>query len=157
MRVYHGSTRKIEFPSVRVKIRTKDFSWGFYCTDDLQRARVWTSRHKDLPILNVYDYKEADHLNILKFEEMNDEWLDFIEKCRRGFVHHYDIVKGPMLDDLVKGEVEQYYSGKLKRNELWERLQDKKPISLISFHTVRALTHLKYIGSEEVSLIKEEK
>lgn len=147
MRVYHGSTHIVEFPSVRIKNNTKDFSWGFYCSNDLKATKIWTMKHKELPILNVYDYKEVDTLNILEFKEMNDEWLEFIQKCRRGFVHHYDMVIGPMLDDSVKEEVEQFFKGKFSRGELWERLQDKKPVNLITFHTVRALTHLKYIGS----------
>ena len=31
-------------------------------------------------------------LNILKFETMTDEWLDFIASCRVGKIHNYDIV-----------------------------------------------------------------
>ncbi|MFR6582944.1 MAG: DUF3990 domain-containing protein [Ruminococcus sp.] len=30
---------------------------------------------------------------------MNDEWLDFIARCRSGESHSYDIAEGPMADD----------------------------------------------------------
>ncbi|MGL4910937.1 MAG: DUF3990 domain-containing protein [Romboutsia sp.] len=32
---------------------------------------------------------------------MIDEWLAFIAKCRNGFVHDYDVVEGPMVDDTL--------------------------------------------------------
>ena len=38
------------------------------------------------------------------FEEMTEEWLDFIVSCRRGISHTYDIVEGPMADDTIKSE-----------------------------------------------------
>ena len=150
MRVYHGSTRIVEFPVIRVKNHKKDFSWGFYCTNNLMAARLWAVKNKNTPIINAYEYKDDSNLNILCFEKMTDEWLDFIAKCRKGFVHHYDVVEGPMLDDKVKEAVEQYFKGSLSRPQLWEEVQLKKPIHQISFHTIRALNNLHYIGSEEI-------
>ena len=41
---------------------------------------------------------ENEKLNIKKFENMCDEWLDFIAECRMGKVHEFDIVEGPMAD-----------------------------------------------------------
>ena len=150
MRVYHSSRQIVEFPAVKIKNYTKDFSWGFYCTDDLHAVRIWTKERREKSIINVYEYKEDSNLNVLCFEKMTDEWLDFIMKCRRGFVHHYDIVIGPMLDDHIKKDVEDYFNGRLSRQAFWEKVQHKKPISQVSFHTIRALTHLKYIGSERL-------
>ena len=150
MRVYHVSTHIVEFPSVRIKHYTKDFSWGFYCTDNLRETRLWAEKRKKSPIINIYEYHEDPNLNILCFDKMTDEWLDFIAKCRRGFVHHYDIVKGPMLDDHIKEDAERFFEGKLKRAEFWETVQLKKPISQISFHTIHALKNLKYLDTEIV-------
>lgn len=48
-------------------------------------------------IVNVYEYTEDSTLNILKFPEMTEEWLDFIVACRRGIEHNYDIVEGPQI------------------------------------------------------------
>lgn len=31
--LYHGSGEEIEFPEIRKTKYTKDFSWGFYCTN----------------------------------------------------------------------------------------------------------------------------
>ena len=40
-------------------------------------------------------------MKILTFEEMTEEWLDFIVDCRMGKSHDYDIVEGPMADDTI--------------------------------------------------------
>ena len=50
-------------------------------------------------IVNLYEYVPNSNLNILKFKEMCEEWLDFIVSCRNGIEHNYDIVEGPMADD----------------------------------------------------------
>ncbi len=37
---------------------------------------------------------------------MTEDWLDFAISCRRGIVHEYDIVEGPMADDQIWDYVE---------------------------------------------------
>ena len=34
--------------------------------------------------VNQYEYEPNEKLNYLLFEEMTEEWLDFIVACRRG-------------------------------------------------------------------------
>lgn len=101
MEIYHGSNEIVKFPEIWKTLYTKDFSWGFHCTNNLSQAQRWASRNSDSKVVNVYKYEPDTSLNILKFEEMNDEWLDFIAKCRCGEVHNYDIVEGPMADDTI--------------------------------------------------------
>ena len=36
--LYQGSNIKVEFPEIRKTKYTKDFSWGFYCTNDYEQA-----------------------------------------------------------------------------------------------------------------------
>ena len=42
--LYHGSNTVVEFPEVRRTKYTKDFSWGFYCTNNYDQARKWANR-----------------------------------------------------------------------------------------------------------------
>lgn len=91
--LYHASGEVVEFPEVRKSRYTKDFSWGFYCTNNFEQAKKWAKRNREYPTINYYTYVENNNLNILKFEEMTDEWLDFIAKCRNGYIHDYDIVE----------------------------------------------------------------
>ena len=93
MELYHASGETVEYPEVRIGKYTKDFSWGFYCTNNKEQAKKWALKHEENPTINIYVYRENPELKILKFEEMNDEWLDFIVKCRNGEIHDYDIVE----------------------------------------------------------------
>lgn len=36
--LYHGSFEINEFPEIRKTKYTKDFSWGFYCTNNYEQA-----------------------------------------------------------------------------------------------------------------------
>jgi hypothetical protein len=94
--LYHGSKEEVVYPEIRITRYTKDFSWGFYCTNSYQQAYRWADRRSADGIVNVYRYVENPDLKILRFPEMSDEWLDFIAKCRAGETHPYDIVEGPM-------------------------------------------------------------
>ena len=94
--LYHGSKEEVVYPEIRITRYTKDFSWGFYCTNSYQKAYRWADRRSADGIVNVYRYVENPDLKILRFPEMSDEWLDFIAKCRAGETHPYDIVEGPI-------------------------------------------------------------
>ena len=92
--LYHGSAMEVIYPEIRITRYTKDFSWGFYCTNSYEQAYRWADRRSSHGIVNVYKYTENPELKILHFPKMNDEWLDFIARCRSGESHSYDIVEG---------------------------------------------------------------
>lgn len=148
--IYHASKEIVEFPEIRKTKYTKDFSWGFYCTNHLNQAIRWANRGQGTPIVNKYKYVENLDLQILRFPEMSDEWLDFIAFCRQGKAHAYDIVEGPMADDTVWNYVNDYISGKLSRKQFWALAEFKYPTHQISFHTLRAIDCLTFEGSEVI-------
>ena len=146
--IYHASGEKVEFPEVRKSRYTKDFSWGFYCTNNFEQAKKWAKRNRECPTINYYTYTQKDNLKILKFEEMTDKWLDFIAACRNGYIHDYDIVEGPMADDTVWNYVNDFLSGDISRKIFWDLAEFKYPTHQISFHTLKALDCLKFERSE---------
>lgn len=147
--LYHGSSTTVEFPEVRRTRYTKDFSWGFYCTNSYDQARKWASRNRT-GVVNVYAYTPDPSLRVLKFDGMTDEWLDFIGRCRAGFVHDYDIVEGPMADDTIWNYVNDFLAGNISRTAFWELARFKHPTHQISFHTIRALACLEFERSESL-------
>lgn len=151
MELYHGSEEIVEFPEIRKTRYTKDFSWGFYCTNSFEQAYKWADKKSINGVVNVYSYTENPELSILKFETMTDEWLDFIAKCRSGFVHNYDIVEGPMADDTIWNFVNDFIAGTIPRKVFWELAEFKHPTHQMSFHTIRALGCLNYLRSEKVN------
>ena len=150
MELYHGSGDIVEFPEIRKTRYTKDFSWGFYCTQSYEQAHRWAERRHTHGVVNVYIYHENPELRIKKFPKMTDEWLDFIAECRSGKIHDYDIVEGPMADDTIWNFVNDFLNGNISRSVFGEYAKFKHPTHQISFHSIKALACLEFERSEEI-------
>lgn len=148
--LYHGSREEVPFPEIRKALFQKDFYFGFYCTSYKEQAVRWATRYGRKGFVNRYVYEPNPKLNYLYFEEMTDEWLDFIVQCRLGKAHSYDIVEGPIANDTIFNYVQDFVDGKISREAFWALARFKHPTHQISFHTISALDTLKYEGSEEV-------
>lgn len=148
--LYHGSRQIVEFPEIRIARFNKDFYYGFYCTLFFEQAKRWAVRFNDSGVINEYVYVPDDTLKVLKFSEMTEEWLDFIVSCRLGKPHAYDIVEGPMANDTIFNFVQNFADGKISREAFWALAKFKRPTHQISFHTIRALTTLKFKKGYEV-------
>ncbi|MCI8978259.1 MAG: DUF3990 domain-containing protein [Lachnospiraceae bacterium] len=151
MILYHGSRQIVEFPEVRIARFNKDFYYGFYCTLFVEQAKRWAVRFDNGGVINEYVYVPDDTLKILKFPEMTEEWLDFIVSCRLGKPHDYDIVEGPMANDTIFNFVQNFADGKISREAFWALAKFKRPTHQISFHTIRALTTLKFKKGYEIT------
>lgn len=75
---------------------------------------------------------------------MTEEWLDFVVNCRRGKMHTYDIVEGPMADDQIWDYVEDYAADKISKEAFWALVKFKYPTHQIVFCTEEALQTLHY-------------
>ena len=150
MILYHGSKEIVEFPEIRKAVYNKDFYFGFYCTRMQEQAERWATRYGRKGYVNCYEYIPDKKLKYLIFEEMTEEWLDFIVACRMGKSHDYDIVEGPMADDTIFNYVQNFVDGKISREAFWALAKFKKPTHQISFHTARALATLKFLKGSEV-------
>lgn len=148
--LFHGSQVKVEYPEIRVQKYHKDFFWGFYCTVMEEQAVRWATRFGRPGIINVYSFDDDTELSVKRFPEMSDEWLDFIAACRSGVPHSYDVVEGPMADDVIFNYVQSFLDGEISRAAFWELAKFKHPTHQISFHTARALVALRFERSYEV-------
>ncbi|NFG42566.1 DUF3990 domain-containing protein [Clostridium botulinum] len=147
--IYHGNYRKIEFPEIRKQRFTKDFSLGFYCTEIKEQAEKWSSKF-NTSIINLYELRDFESLNIKEFNEYNEEWLDFVVGCRSGDTHNYDVVIGPMADDTIYDYIDAYTQGQMNKQKFFELMKFKYPTNQISFHTIKALDHINFIESYEI-------
>ncbi len=146
--VYHGSNIEVANPKVIQSGFYKDFGYGFYCTNLERQAKRWALTKKGASIVSRYAYSEEKALKIKKFPEMTDEWLDFVAECRSGKTHDYDIVEGPMANDQIWNFVEGFIEGRISRRAFWELVKFDYPTHQIVFCTSRALTTLKFEGSD---------
>lgn len=149
--IYHGSPIIVQEPQIKITKFNKDFYFGFYCTEKKQQAERWATRFDSKGYINVYDYSPNTNLNILHFEKMTEEWLDFIVACRSGKSHNFDIVEGPMADDTIYNYVQSFIDGKISRTGFWELAKFKYPTHQISFHTTNALKTLTFKNAEVVN------
>ena len=79
MELYHASKEIVQYPEVRKARYTKDFSWGFYCTNNFKQAVRWANRGIGDPIINYYEYKPNEKLNILKLRKIeNNSFINYI-------------------------------------------------------------------------------
>ncbi len=145
--VYHGSNVEVAVPRILQNGFYKDFGYGFYCTSYEKQAKRWAMTRKGNSIVNQYQYVEDGNLKILRFNEMTDEWLDFVVDCRRGIEHNYDIVEGPMADDQIWNFVEGFIDGKVPRDAFWNLVNFSYPTHQIVFCTSNALKTLSFEGS----------
>ena len=100
MIVYHGGYCEIQTPKIKLSRNNKDFGPGFYCTELLTQSERW-SRRFDTPVVTSYEYTPSPDLDILNFDQMTEEWLDFIVACRNGTPHSHDIGVGAVANDMA--------------------------------------------------------
>ena len=148
--LYHGSSFKVEKPKILTSGFYKDFGYGFYCTNIEKQAKRWAIVKGKKHIVNVYSYEEDVKLNVLQFDNMTEEWLDFVINCRRGIEHSYDIVSGPMADDTIWDYIEDYIEGKITREAFWVLVKFKYPTHQSVFATEQALRCLTFERSYEL-------
>lgn len=146
--VYHGSNVEVPVPRVLQNGFYKDFGYGFYCTNLFKQAKRWAMTKKGNSVINRYKYVQDSGLKVLKFDEMTDEWLDFVVNCRRGIEHDYDIIEGPMADDQIWNYVEAFIDGRIPRKAFWEIAKFNYPTYQIVFCTEEVLKTLTFEGSD---------
>ena len=149
MEIYHVSYTSVQTPEIIKGKFTKDFGEGFYCTELKRQAEKWARRY-DTPVVSIYEYKSLEELNILCFDDMTDEWLDFIVACRSGKPHDYDIVIGAMANDQIYNYVADFMNGILTREQFWIMAKFKYPTHQINFCTPKALQCITFKGYEEI-------
>ena len=158
MKLYHGSTSRIERPDVSFSRPNLDFGKGFYLTSYIKQAENWAHRKAafshEKGIVNEYvvadDFENAA---ILRFDKADAAWVEFICACRSGSDEYknYDLIVGGVADDKVYFAVDMYYRG------LWDM---ETTLDALKFYAVndqwcfvnqRALdAYIRFVRSWEV-------
>lgn len=102
--------------------------------------------------MNTYEYRPNKALKIMSFSKMTEEWINFIINCRFGQTYDYDIVEGPIANDIIFNYVQDVANGNLSRETFWALVKFKYLTYKIGFHTARALDTLRFVESKEVVL-----
>lgn len=159
MILYHGTTVEIKSPEIITSEMGRDFGFAFYTTDIKEQAERWAVRkakilsrktkRQILPIVNIYEWHDADGLNIRNFDGISMEWLEMVVKCRSDirYSHGFDIVSGKIANDNVGETVSYVTQGIMRKEDAIQRLKFEKINNQIAFCTEKALSTLIFIKS----------
>ena len=161
MKLYHGGLIEVKTPRIMATDHIGDFGTGFYTTTDLEQARRFVvtkcdRSRKSQGVVSYFevpdDFLKTQELKIRIFRKADEKWARFVEANRRDvdYRHEYDIVYGPVANDQVYASFALYESELIDVSELLNRLKVRKLTDQVLFHTERALSILKYTGSEVV-------
>jgi hypothetical protein len=153
MKVYHGSYTEIDVIDLSFCETGKDFGQGFYVTKLREQAEFWAKKKGERKgkngFVTEYDFDEffleSNKIKLLRFEDYNDEWLDFVVLNRKNKskqqAHDYDIVEGPVANDKIATEVDKYIEGLISKEQFLRDLT-YNPSHQICFCTMQSLQAL---------------
>lgn len=160
MILYHGSNVIVEHPKLVKQNRFLDFGFGFYTTTNREQAvnfaaKVAERRKTGKAILNIYDIDEKvafQKCSLLRFDNPDERWLDFVAANRRGDYQgkRYDLIYGAVANDDVYRTITLYMTGVLSKEQALEALKIRKLFNQLVFSTEQALIYLHFEGSELV-------
>ncbi len=127
MLVYHTSDQSFDSPDVMHSRNALDFGKGFYVTRLREQAVAYAERFLKVgsnAFLHVFDYTPDSELKIKEFTAYNEEWLDFVFRCRSGNDEYkqYDIIEGGVANDKVYRTVDLYMSGIYNKEQALQKL-----------------------------------
>jgi len=163
--LFHGSNTEISDIDLSKCGKYKDFGQGFYLTSIKKQAIDWAKKitkrfRTGKATLNAYEFdNNLNDLNYKIFLEPNEEWATFIINNRnKDFVNHndrlsnhdnkYDFVHGLVANDDISAILETFLLGILPMTELSNALIYKELNDQYSFHSDKALSHLKFLKNE---------
>jgi len=163
--LFHGSNTEISDIDLSKCGKYKDFGQGFYLTSIKQQAIDWAKKitkrsRTGKATLNIYEFdNNLSNLNYMVFSKPNEEWATFIINNRNNdFANHddrlsnhdnkYDFVHGLVANDDISAILETFLLGILPMTQLSSALIYKELNDQYSFHSTKALLHLKFLKSE---------
>ena len=156
MILYHGTNTIIEGIDLSQSRVGKDFGLGFYLTPDEQVARRQAERKFEQfgeGEVIVYKYFVDDDAltaaNILRFDGYTLDWARFVLNNRKNRtriqVHDYDIVIGPIANDVVGYQIRRVEEGIISEEQFLEEIKYHTVTIQYLFATPKAINLLQRI------------
>lgn len=78
--------------------------------------------------------------------------LNFVidNRMKVGYIHDYDVIKGPVADDRVYACLNAFENKFMDIDSAIKEIRTYKLADQISFHSIKAVGLLNYMGYEEV-------
>lgn len=157
MILYHGSNVVVSKPRLIEQNRFLDFGFGFYTTTNKMQAigfadKVTKRRKGGSRSVSIYELNEEkafSKCSVLRFENANEAWLDFVSQNRSGNYKGktYDFIFGPVANDDVYTTFTLYTAGLLTKSQTLDALKIKKLYDQLGLTSEKALSYLMFIGT----------
>lgn len=172
MRLYHGSTNKIETPEFGKGARNNDYGKGFYCTKSIELAKEWACAKQKNGYANIYDLNMTGlnvlNLNSPEYNILN--WLAILAENRTYWqngsiaaqakiyikdnflpdISTYDVIIGYRADDSYFSFAQDFVSGVISLQKLSEAMRLGKLGEQIVLKSPKAFDQIKFVGYENV-------
>ena len=154
MILYHGSNVAVEIPRLIPAKRLLDFGSAFYLTSDLEQAKKWALRTRNIresgtPLVSVYEFddRQLTELRVLSFSSPDLAWLHYVVANRTGQpTDPYDLVIGPVANDQAIRTVNDFQNGYFTAEIAIQILRPQKLKDQYAFKTEAALRLLRFKG-----------
>lgn len=180
--LYHGSYCEVQTPDLNKCARFKDFGQGFYLTTSLAQAKAFSkisfSKANNNAIIapenatawvSAFEFSDFEDISVYEFEGANAQWLRCVaaHRQRNVFVEVYqkmaafDIICGKIANDDTNATILAYMSHIF--GAMGSPQADSTCIALLKperlcdqfcFRTAKALSKLRFIGSEQILIPK---
>lgn len=100
----------------------------------------------------IFDEEQAAELALLRFEEADQKWLNFVPQNRKNLYNgdKFDIVIGPVANDTTMPVLSDYMAGNISEEVALILLKPQKLANQYAFLTQKGLQCLKYLGGKEI-------
>jgi hypothetical protein len=128
--LYHGSCYAFDSIDLARGKPFKDFSPGFYTSEDRKHAERLALRNRAIEISRFsrrniradvqawlytyeFDLESIAALNVKNFSAADREWMRFVVQNRTGNtrLHDYDLVFGPTANDNTSNAIQLFFAG----------------------------------------------
>jgi len=158
MILYHGSNHDFNSVDLSKSKDKRDFGKGFYTTTIKEQAQSWgynmfNRLGGDGIFLYEFEFTPSSDLASKYFQEISDEWFDFIlaNRIQCGLQHNFDFVQGPVANDKTFLTITGFIDGLFSREEAMQRLRYSRSNNQLSLHTERAVSLLVLKQKRKVS------
>ena len=157
MKLYHASSLVIKQPDVYHSREHLDFGKGFYLTSLFDQAHKYAMRfllRKQKAYINEYLLDdELSDFKIKIFQSYDEEWLDYVGKCRKGTQDGlFDLVEGGIANDKVFNTIDLYFSGAMGKDDALGKLAFEHPNHQLCILNQEIINrHLHFISVKEIT------
>ena len=157
MRLFHGSNMMIDKVDLSKSKLYKDFGQAFYLSAEKEQAQKMAEakvvQFGGNESVTEFVFDEScmltDELTVKIFTNYSREWAEFVFNNRdenQQFIHHYDIVYGPIADDYIGLQIRDFKRKNITFEQFLQNIQYHKGVTFqYAFCTQKAVDKLIHV------------